>query len=647
MVETLTINGTAYPLAELEALVGTDALEPPYDTAELQTLIDEANRESSNALEELLVATLLLALIPNFTPRGLAYSARDGRYYQGRSPLTTTDLQRRVLIEQAQNQARMQRLTDRMVAGDVSLEQWQRAMGRDIVRSHFRMAQSGAGTAGQLTPDHLERLRRQIVADLDGLANLAQGIADGEISEKMARYRAGRYGYSAGASFFDAQHQSHLDGRWMARRMLDPAADHCPDCPGLARPDWIPAAEVTPVGVACRCRGRCRCRVEYRMALSDRLPVPPQSSASPRTAATPQPAPTTRSPSTTSAPQPRINYGATAASKRLNQEQFQQWISAWDKTPRAFSQAIERLPIARRIAPTANQSAYQLAGAIHMGSFTPGRGRADSVWRHEYGHHIDRALRKDKSTEGYRSADPDSIEAMKKDEAALLKRRELADKAIRRDVLRDVKAAYSNGRYNAGGLMDAGFSTAKSEGFASMNNPPSPSKMMKGLDDFDVLLMREQAVRDSVDRATRRGQWNSFLAENPLSPLAESLARRLEDASPDGLTTAQKTIVVMLSQYNRPGTLISAAEEAMAFGYGGEKTLAAADLSGSITRNAIGFGHSNDYYIDEGWQAVEAWANTFSLLSSGDPLESAIAKAIAPNYSRFVTSAIREAPNGQ
>ena len=297
MVETLTINGTAYPLAELEALIGADALEPPYDTDELQTLIDEANRESSNALEELLVAALLLALIPNFTPGGLAYIARDGRYYQGRSPLTTTDLQLRVLTEQAQNQARMQRLTDRMVAGDVSLEQWQRAMGRDIVRSHFRMAQAGAGTAGQLTPEHLERLRRQIVADLDGLANLAQGIADGEISEKMARYRAGRYGYSAGASFFDAQHQSHLDGRWMARRMLDPAADHCPDCPGLARPDWIPAAEVTPVGVDCRCRGRCRCRVEYRMAtLSDRLPVPATAPPQAEPTATLQPGPERQTP---------------------------------------------------------------------------------------------------------------------------------------------------------------------------------------------------------------------------------------------------------------------------------------------------------------------------------------------------------------
>ena len=65
MVETLTINGTAYTLAELEALVGVDALEPPYDTEELQRLIDEANQESSNALEELMVAALLLALLPN------------------------------------------------------------------------------------------------------------------------------------------------------------------------------------------------------------------------------------------------------------------------------------------------------------------------------------------------------------------------------------------------------------------------------------------------------------------------------------------------------------------------------------------------------------------------------------------------------
>jgi hypothetical protein len=282
-----------------------------------------------------------------------------------------------------------------------------------------------------------------------------------------------------------------------------------------------------------------------------------------------------------------------------------------------------------------------------MGNFVPGQGRADSVYRHEYGHHIDRALRKDKSGEGFRSADPDSIEAMKKDEAALLRRRELADKAIRRDMARDVKAAYSNGRYNVVGLMDAGFSTAEAEGFASMDSPPTPSKLMKGLDDFNILSRREQAIRDSVDRATRRGQWDSFIEENPLSPLAESLARRLEESSPDGLTTAQKTRLVMLSQYNRPGTLISAAEQALAVGYGGEATLSAADLAGSITKNAIGFGHTNDYYMDEGWQAVEAWANTFSLLSSGDPLEAAIAKAIAPNYSRFVTSAIREAPNGQ
>jgi hypothetical protein len=272
--ETLTISGTVYTLAELEALLGVDALEPPYDTAELQQLITEANQDSNNALGELLAALLLLALLPGTPRQGIIYSARDAQYYRGTTPLNTTDLQRRVMAEQAQNAARMQRLTDRMVAGDVSLEQWQRDLGRDIVRSHTRMAQAGAGTAGRLTPEHLERLRRQIGGDLDGLAKLAQGIADGEISERMARYRAGRYGYSAGASFWDAENQSKSDGRWMAMRRLDPSALHCPSCPGLASNGWVPAGDVTPVGVDCECRGRCRCRIEYRLVnLSDRLPI--------------------------------------------------------------------------------------------------------------------------------------------------------------------------------------------------------------------------------------------------------------------------------------------------------------------------------------------------------------------------------------
>jgi hypothetical protein len=274
-VETLTISGTVYTLAELEALTGVDALEPPYDVAELQRLVTEANRDSSNALSELIVATLLLALFAGAQQRGIAYSARDAQYYRGTTQLGTTDLQRRVMAEQAQNAARMQRLTDRMVAGDVSLEQWQRDLGRDIVRSHTRMAQAGAGTAGRLTPEHLERLRRQIQGDLDGLAKLAQGIADGEISERMARYRAGRYGYSAGASFWDAENQSKSDGRWMAMRRLQPGADHCSRCPDYdSGGQWIPASEVVPRGVDCPCRSACLCSVIYRAVnLSDRLPM--------------------------------------------------------------------------------------------------------------------------------------------------------------------------------------------------------------------------------------------------------------------------------------------------------------------------------------------------------------------------------------
>jgi hypothetical protein len=274
MVKTITVEGRTYTVEELEALLGIDTLEPPYDTAELQRLVNEANQDDG-PLSELLLAALLLALATGLTGGDrLVYATRQQQYYQGTRALTQVDLQRRVSAESMRNAARMQRRTQQLIDGGLSLDQWQRDMARDIVRSQFRMAQAGAGTAGNLTPAHLESLRSRIRGELAGLNALADDLANGRISEKMATYRAGRRGSAAGAAFWEAQHVSHSDGRWEAMRRLQPGADHCSRCPEYStNGEWRPAESVVAKGVDCPCGGNCLCMVIYRtVTLSDRLP---------------------------------------------------------------------------------------------------------------------------------------------------------------------------------------------------------------------------------------------------------------------------------------------------------------------------------------------------------------------------------------
>jgi hypothetical protein len=273
-VETLAIEGTAYTLAELEAMLGP--LEPPYNIEELQRLVSESQEDSSEALAALLAALLAVAATSRAQPRRIVYSVRDRAYYQGGRQLTEGQLRGRIFAEQQRNAMRYRRRTQDLIEGRIGFDQWQDEMIRDLRNSHFRMAQAGAGGAPRLTPEHLRRLRNNLRQELEYFQQFADDLADGRISEKMALFRAGRYGYSSGSSYYDAEQANHGDG-WLARRRLDPLADHCPDCPGLATGGWVPASEVVPVGMQCVCRGNCRCTVEYKQArfvnLSDRLPT--------------------------------------------------------------------------------------------------------------------------------------------------------------------------------------------------------------------------------------------------------------------------------------------------------------------------------------------------------------------------------------
>jgi hypothetical protein len=291
-VEPLIIEGTAYTIDELEAILGP--LEPPYDIEELQRLVSESQEDSSEALAALLAALLAVAVTPRLQPRQIVYSVRDRAYYQGGRPLTEGQLRRRIFAEQQRNSMRYRRRTQELIDGRISFDQWQDEMTRDLIRSHFRMAQAGAGGAPRLTPDHLRRLRNGLREEFRHFRKFADDLANGRLSEKMALHRAGRYGAGSGKAYSQSEQASHPANEWVARRQLT-YPPHCPDCPNYETEGWVPADKVVPVASRCVCTTWCKCVVFYRRrqdvnpadidetydgyaiarrSLSDKLPTP-------------------------------------------------------------------------------------------------------------------------------------------------------------------------------------------------------------------------------------------------------------------------------------------------------------------------------------------------------------------------------------
>lgn len=283
--DTIGIDGTTYSLDELVALVGADALEPPINTEAIQEAIREANWRD-DALSRFLAATVLLGAL-SAIPRGdRIYYRRDlGQYTQRGRAITQPEIERAIGQERSNARARMERYTESMIAGRITLADWQQVMARDIYHSHLRMAQAGAGTAQGLTPRHMTALYQRLtgmpyegglgVGELQALERFAQQIRAGELSEAMILARARRYGENIGASYYEAEWTSRVvEGGWEAIRRLT-GFNHCPECPEYQVLEWTPVENVVPPGVACSCRANCQCTWVLRRrgseALSDRL----------------------------------------------------------------------------------------------------------------------------------------------------------------------------------------------------------------------------------------------------------------------------------------------------------------------------------------------------------------------------------------
>ena len=149
-------------------------------------------------------------------------------------------------------------LAGRLASGDIPVGEWQRLMRRDVKDSfidQYVLAHGGRGTMTQSDWGRIGAMVKEQYSYLDGFA---KAIENGELSEAQIRARASMY-HDASVQAYEKGHavmmgvptlpaypgdgatQCHgncrchwdirdAEGGWDCYWVIDPGAEHCPDC---------------------------------------------------------------------------------------------------------------------------------------------------------------------------------------------------------------------------------------------------------------------------------------------------------------------------------------------------------------------------------------------------------------------------------
>jgi len=168
----------------------------------------------------------------------------------------------------------LRRITKMMADGNITLEQWQGSVREAIKAVHIQAAIIGHGGKDSMGSAEYGRVGQKLRAEYAYLQGFASDILAGRVSPAMAVARISLYAQSVRASYWQGlELRKQAEGYGLMRRILDPQAQHCEDCPGFAALGLVPIGTLPMPGQRCACRARCRCRVEYFRQQAPNAPV--------------------------------------------------------------------------------------------------------------------------------------------------------------------------------------------------------------------------------------------------------------------------------------------------------------------------------------------------------------------------------------
>lgn len=195
----------------------------------------------------------------------LTWSENAGRFVDARGRFVSEQAVRAVIDDIADGASeRMAALSRQMLAGDLSLAEWQAAMGRTIKHSQLATSTIAHGGAARMDFSRYGQAGNAIKAQYQYLAQFAAQVASGEqpLTDGLVA-RARQYGQASRVTF-EREYGRDQQGRgYQSERNVLDAAEHCSLCPELSARGWVPIGSLPPVGSR-PCRSNDRCSIRYR-----------------------------------------------------------------------------------------------------------------------------------------------------------------------------------------------------------------------------------------------------------------------------------------------------------------------------------------------------------------------------------------------
>ncbi len=156
------------------------------------------------------------------------------------------------------------RLSDRLTSGNLSIPQWQERMRREIKNLHRTQFIIGRGGRDQMTPSDWGKLGSDLrwvqYAHLD---SFAIDIAEGNLSDAQIRARARMYANAVTKNFWAGKTKAMIAAGYVEEQRFLGVADHCDICRGFAAQGRVPIGTLPNPGEKCLGLTNCKCEKKY------------------------------------------------------------------------------------------------------------------------------------------------------------------------------------------------------------------------------------------------------------------------------------------------------------------------------------------------------------------------------------------------
>jgi hypothetical protein len=195
----------------------------------------------------------------------LSFDDSSGRFRDNAGRFVSDRAVRSVVDQIADGASeRMAQASARMLAGELSLAEFQAELMRTIKLSHVATATIANGGAARMDFSAYGRVGAAIKAQYQYARGFAEAVADGTqpLNGTLAA-RARQYGHAARVYFEDERFRSMRSRTVLCRNRIN-SGESCAGCRAETAKGWVRPSELVPVGSRVPCLSRCRCSVDYR-----------------------------------------------------------------------------------------------------------------------------------------------------------------------------------------------------------------------------------------------------------------------------------------------------------------------------------------------------------------------------------------------